>query len=149
MSERFFAPCPRGLEAHLVAELAELGILGATTPAGWDGAELDPVTYALLLAFFRNDMGFGGNNGLTDFKDIFGANIQSDATRAAPSAPIIATVAKPATPAANDPLWQRLRRWRAVSALAIEASVLLRLPLRLMNDALRQDHVRPSRRRDK
>ena len=30
------------------------------------------MTYALLLAFFRNDMGFGGNNGLTDFKDILG-----------------------------------------------------------------------------
>ena len=41
------------------------------------------LTYALLLAFFRNDMGFGGNNGLTDFKDILGFNIQSDATRAA------------------------------------------------------------------
>lgn len=35
------------------------------------------LTYALLLAFFRNDMGFGGNNGLTDFKDILGFNIQS------------------------------------------------------------------------
>ncbi|MDE2577341.1 MAG: urea ABC transporter permease subunit UrtC [Hyphomicrobiales bacterium] len=41
------------------------------------------MTYALMLAFFRNDMGFGGNNGLTDFKDILGFNIQSDATRAA------------------------------------------------------------------
>ena len=41
------------------------------------------LTFALMLAFFRNDMGFGGNNGLTDFKDIFGANIQSDTTRAA------------------------------------------------------------------
>jgi urea transport system permease protein len=41
------------------------------------------MTYALLLAFFRNDMGFGGNNGLTDFKDILGFNVQSDATRAA------------------------------------------------------------------
>jgi urea transport system permease protein len=40
------------------------------------------MTYALLLAFFRNDMGFGGNNGLTDFKDILGFDIQSDATRA-------------------------------------------------------------------
>ena len=30
------------------------------------------LTYALLLAFFRNDMGFGGNNGLTDFKDMLG-----------------------------------------------------------------------------
>jgi len=39
------------------------------------------LTYALLLAFFRNDMGFGGNNGMTDFKDILGFNVQSDATR--------------------------------------------------------------------
>lgn len=41
------------------------------------------LTYALLLAFFRNDMGFGGNNGLTDFKDILGFNVQADGTRAA------------------------------------------------------------------
>ena len=41
------------------------------------------MTYALLLAFFRNDMGFGGNNGLTDFKDILGFDIQADGTRAA------------------------------------------------------------------
>ena len=40
------------------------------------------LTYALMLAFFRNDMGFGGNNGLTDFKDILGFNIQSQMTRA-------------------------------------------------------------------
>ncbi|MEH6550357.1 MAG: urea ABC transporter permease subunit UrtC [Pseudomonadales bacterium] len=39
------------------------------------------LTYALLLAFFRNEMGFGGNNGLTDFKDILGFNLQSDTTR--------------------------------------------------------------------
>jgi urea transport system permease protein len=39
------------------------------------------MTYALLLAFFRNDMGFGGNNGLTDFKDILGFNIQAVETR--------------------------------------------------------------------
>jgi urea transport system permease protein len=39
------------------------------------------LTYALLLAFFRNEMGFGGNNGLTDFKDIMGFDLQSDATR--------------------------------------------------------------------
>jgi urea transport system permease protein len=39
------------------------------------------LTYALLLAFFRNEMGFGGNNGLTDFKDILGFNIQSEAVR--------------------------------------------------------------------
>jgi len=41
------------------------------------------LTYALLLAFFRNDMGFGGNNGLTDFKDILGFNIQASTTRSA------------------------------------------------------------------
>ncbi len=40
------------------------------------------MTYALLLAFFRNDMGFGGNNGLTDFKEIVGFNVQADGTRA-------------------------------------------------------------------
>jgi urea transport system permease protein len=40
------------------------------------------MTYALLLAFFRNDMGFGGNNGLTDFKDILGFPIQAESTRA-------------------------------------------------------------------
>ncbi len=40
------------------------------------------MTYALMLAFFRNDMGFGGNNGLTDFKDLFGFDLQADATRA-------------------------------------------------------------------
>ncbi len=41
------------------------------------------MTYALLLAFFRNEMGFGGNNGLTDFKDILGFSLQADSTRIA------------------------------------------------------------------
>jgi urea transport system permease protein len=39
------------------------------------------MTYALLLAFFRNDMGFGGNNGLTDFKDLLGFNVQATGMR--------------------------------------------------------------------
>jgi urea transport system permease protein len=39
------------------------------------------LTYALWLAFFRNDMGFGGNNGLTDFKDILGFDLHTPATR--------------------------------------------------------------------
>ncbi len=39
------------------------------------------LTFALMLAFFRNDMGFGGNNGLTDFKDILGFDIQAAETR--------------------------------------------------------------------
>jgi len=41
------------------------------------------LTYALMLAFFRNEMGFGGNNGLTDFKDILGFSLQQDSTRIA------------------------------------------------------------------
>jgi urea transport system permease protein len=39
------------------------------------------LTFALMLAFFRNDMGFGGNNGLTDFKDLLGFNVQTDGMR--------------------------------------------------------------------
>jgi urea transport system permease protein len=39
------------------------------------------LTYALLLAFFRNDMGLGGNNGMTDFKDMFGIPLHVSATR--------------------------------------------------------------------
>jgi urea transport system permease protein len=39
------------------------------------------LTQALMLAFFRNDMGFGGNNGFTDFKDILGFNVQANTTR--------------------------------------------------------------------
>jgi urea transport system permease protein len=41
------------------------------------------MTFALMLAFFRNDMGFGGNNGLTDFKDLLGFNLQTDGMRVA------------------------------------------------------------------
>jgi len=40
------------------------------------------MTFALLLAFFRNDMGLGGNNGMTDFKDILGFSVQAPGTRA-------------------------------------------------------------------
>lgn len=39
------------------------------------------LTFALLLAFFRNEMGFGGNNGLTDFKELIGFDLQSNGTR--------------------------------------------------------------------
>ena len=39
------------------------------------------LTYALMLAFFRNDMGFGGNNGFTDFKDVLGFDLHKGATR--------------------------------------------------------------------
>ncbi len=41
------------------------------------------LTYALMLGFFRNNFGFGGNNGLTDFKDLLGFNVQAESTRAA------------------------------------------------------------------
>jgi urea transport system permease protein len=41
------------------------------------------LTYALMLGFFRNNFGFGGNNGLTDFKDLLGFDVQAETTRAA------------------------------------------------------------------
>ncbi len=41
------------------------------------------LTFALMLGFFRNNFGFGGNNGLTDFKDILGFSVQAPGTRAA------------------------------------------------------------------
>jgi urea transport system permease protein len=41
------------------------------------------LVFALMLAFFRNEMGFGGNNGLTDFKDILGFPVQARETRVA------------------------------------------------------------------
>jgi urea transport system permease protein len=39
------------------------------------------MTYALMLAFFLNNLGFGGNNGMTDFKDVLGFSLQADGTR--------------------------------------------------------------------
>jgi urea transport system permease protein len=41
------------------------------------------LTYALMLAFFRNDMGFGGNNGFTDFKELLGMPLNTPDARAA------------------------------------------------------------------
>ena len=39
------------------------------------------MTYALMLLFFRNNTGFGGNNGLTDFKRILGFSLQESTTK--------------------------------------------------------------------
>jgi len=39
------------------------------------------LTYAAMLLFFRNDTGFGGNNGFTDFKRIAGYPITAPTTR--------------------------------------------------------------------
>lgn len=39
------------------------------------------MVFAIMLAFFRNETGFGGNNGLTDFKDILGFNLSQDSTK--------------------------------------------------------------------
>jgi urea transport system permease protein len=41
------------------------------------------LTYAAMLLFFRNDTGFGGNNGFTDFKRILGFPIAAPTTRVA------------------------------------------------------------------
>jgi len=40
------------------------------------------LTYAFMLLFFRNDTGFGGNNGFTDFKRILGYSVSAPSTRA-------------------------------------------------------------------
>ncbi|MDR1534023.1 MAG: urea ABC transporter permease subunit UrtC [Planctomycetota bacterium] len=41
------------------------------------------LTYALMLAFFLNEAGFGGNNGLTDFKTLLGFDLHSRGMRSA------------------------------------------------------------------
>ena len=83
-----------GFDAFPFAALMVLLVPGALALAfGWfafrsrvTGVYLSIITqaltFALLLSFFRNDMGFGGNNGLTDFKEILGFDIRSDGTRA-------------------------------------------------------------------
>lgn len=40
------------------------------------------LTFAAMLLFFRNETGFGGNNGFTDFKNILGFDITAPETRA-------------------------------------------------------------------
>ena len=40
------------------------------------------MTFAFMLLFFRNDTGFGGNNGFTDFKRVLGFPITAPSTRA-------------------------------------------------------------------
>ena len=41
------------------------------------------LTFAAMLLFFRNETGFGGNNGFTDFKRILGYSITAPETRVA------------------------------------------------------------------
>lgn len=41
------------------------------------------LTYALMLLFFRNETGFGGNNGLTDFKQVYGYPLHDSSTKVA------------------------------------------------------------------
>jgi len=47
------------------------------------------LTFAFMLLFFRNETGFGGNNGFTDFKTVLGFRIADPSTKAA----IVATAA--------------------------------------------------------
>ncbi len=76
--------------ATLVLVLAVPGLLALVF--GWfafrarvNGVYLSIITqamsYALMLAFFRNEMGFGGNNGLTDFRDLLGVPLASPGMR--------------------------------------------------------------------
>jgi urea transport system permease protein len=41
------------------------------------------LTFACMLLFFRNDTGFGGNNGFTDFKRILGFSLAQPGTKVA------------------------------------------------------------------
>jgi len=41
------------------------------------------MTFAMMLLFFRNETGFGGNNGLTDFKRMLGFSLHEDGTKLA------------------------------------------------------------------
>jgi urea transport system permease protein len=41
------------------------------------------LTYALMLLFFRNETGFGGNNGLTDFKSLYGYDLHEPSSKVA------------------------------------------------------------------
>jgi len=50
------------------------------------------LTYAFMLLFFRNDTGFGGNNGLTNFKLIYGYSLQDHSTKLALYVITIATL---------------------------------------------------------
>ena len=84
-----------GFDSFLFAALMVVLVPGALAFAfGWfafrsrvTGVYLSIITqaltFALMLAFFRNDMGFGGNNGLTDFKDILGFSLAAEGTKSA------------------------------------------------------------------
>ncbi|MFX9031453.1 urea ABC transporter permease subunit UrtC, partial [Acinetobacter baumannii] len=82
-----------GFDSFAFAMIMVIGVPGALAfVVGWfafrsrvSGVYLSIITqaltFALMLAFFRNEMGFGGNNGLTDFKDLLGYNLQAKSTR--------------------------------------------------------------------
>ena len=59
------------IEPEIIAELGELGVFGATTPAEWDGSEIDPVTYALLLEEIAAGRRIGLHHGVgAQFADL-------------------------------------------------------------------------------
>lgn len=66
-----------GLLAYVFGRLA----FGSRVSGVYFSIMSQAMTYALLLAFFRNEMGFGGNNGLTDFKTLLGFELQTDGMR--------------------------------------------------------------------
>ncbi len=67
-----------GLLAFIFAALA----FGSRVTGVYFSIITQALVFTLMLAFFQNDFGFGGNNGLTDFKDILGKDISSKETRA-------------------------------------------------------------------
>ena len=67
-----------GLLAFIFSSLA----FGSRVTGVYFSIITQALVFTLMLAFFQNDFGFGGNNGLTDFKDILGKDISSKETRA-------------------------------------------------------------------
>jgi len=60
-----------GILAFIFAALA----FGSRVSGVYFSIITQALVFTLMLAFFQNDFGFGGNNGLTDFKDILGTSI--------------------------------------------------------------------------
>ncbi len=85
------------------------------------------LTFAVMLLFFRNDTGFGGNNGFTDFKRILGLPITAPATRMALFA--VTALALIGATSARRATWSRSKFGRVLTAIrdAESRAAVLRL----------------------
>jgi len=89
------------------------------------------LTFAAMLAFFRNDMGFGGNNGFTDFKRIAGLPI----TRLRCARRCTCCRADPARRASAGPLDRHQQARRVLTAIRDQESRLMFLGYRTLTSS--------------